>query len=115
MKLTKINADRLDQITAASGGSIKFRTVDKAVTSIEFPGPFGPVFVEVGSYTVSINERATRKVWSLGFFISGGGEKVFVEKTFKHEDERAEYISRNLSDVDQSELSLSEQTVLDEG
>ena len=63
MKLKKISADRLAQIAQASCGSIQFKTVDGNVTSIMFQGPYGPVFVEVGSYTVTVNELATKKVF----------------------------------------------------
>lgn len=113
MKLKKIQSDRLTQIANASGGQIQFKTVDNSVVSIMFPGPFGPVFVEVGSYSVSVNELATKKIFKLGFFKQVADEKIFIEKEFASEDERESYISQYLFDVERDELSLNDIEVQD--
>lgn len=113
MKLKKITSDRLDQIEALSGGQIKFKRIDGNVTSIMFQGPVGPVFVEVGSYTVTVNELATKKVFKLGFFKQVADERIFIEKEFASEDERESYISQYLYDTNRDELSIQDIEVQD--
>jgi hypothetical protein len=113
MKLKKISSDRLDQIEAASGGSIAFKRIDGNVLSIMFQGPLGPVFVEVGSYTVTVNELVTKKIFKLGFFKEVADEKVFIEKEFKDEHERESYISQYLFDTNRDELSIEDLEVQD--
>lgn len=113
MKLKKISADRLTQIANASGGAIQFKTVDNNVTSIVFQGPFGPVFVEVVSYAVTVNELATKKVFKLSFFQKVADENIFIEKDFATEEERENYISRYLDLMPRDELTLAEIEVQD--
>lgn len=108
MKLKKITSDRLDQIESLSGGQIKFKRIDGNVISIMFQGPLGPVFVEVGSYTVTVNELATKKVFKLGFFKQVADEKIFIEKEFDDEDKRESYIAEYLFDVNRDELSVQD-------
>lgn len=113
MKLKKLSSARLDQIEAASNGAIAFKRVDGNVASIMFPGPLGPVFVEVGSYTVSVNELATKTLFKLGFFKVVADEKVFLEKEFKDAAERESYIAQYLFDVARDELSIEDLEVQD--
>lgn len=113
MKLKKISNDRLDQIESASGGKIAFKRIDGNVSSIMFQGPLGPVFVEVGSYTVTVNELATKKIFKLGFFKQVADEKVFIEKEFKDDHDREVYISQYLYDTDRDELAIDDVEVQD--
>jgi len=113
MKLKKISSERLDQIEAASGGKIAFKRIDGNVSSIMFQGPLGPVFVEVGSYTVTVNELATKKIFKLGFFKQVADEKVFIEKEFPSDSERESYISQYLYDTNRDELAIDDVEVQD--
>ncbi len=113
MKLKKITGDRLDQIEVASGGGIRFKRIDSAVVSITFPGPFGDIFVEVGSYTVTVNELATKKIFKLGFFKQVADQKLFIEKEFTSDSERESYIIQYLSDINRDELAIEDDEVQD--
>lgn len=109
MKLKTITPERLEQIEKASLGDIKFKTVNNAIVSIVFQGPLGPIFIEVGSYSVvTVNELATKKIFKLGFFKQVADQKLFLEKEFKTKEEREEYINEYLYDSDREELVIDE-------
>lgn len=111
MKLSTVSAERRDEIEKASGGTISFRVVGGNVTSIQFPGPFGPIFVEVGSYSVTLNEPAKKTKYVVGSFHMVAGEKMFVEKEFDNATDRQIFINTHLSDTQEDELALSTKEV----
>lgn len=112
MKIKTLTKDRADLAEHQSSGQIKFRWVNNAVTGVEFPSPIGPLFLELSSYSVTVNELDTKKVYDLGFFAQAGAQKIFVEERFNTEAERERYINDYLSDVARDELSLSEDEVV---
>lgn len=112
MKIKSLTKERADIVEHQSGGGIQFRWVNNTITGIEFPSPLGQLFVEVSSYTVTVNELDTKKVYDLGFFAQAGAQKIFVEERFSTAAERENYINQHLGDIARDELSLSEDEVV---
>lgn len=110
-KMKKVPTTKLAEIEAASCGDIKFRVVNDIVVSIEFPTPLGPLFVEVGSYNVSVNELETKKQFWLGFFTEVADDKIFVEKTFDSAQERQDYIRKWCHTIPEEELSMQDREI----
>jgi len=114
MKLVTIKDTRLVEIEEASCGRIEFKLLDGTVKGLKLVGPFGPIFIEIDSYSVRVCEAATKTVYHLGFFVTAADTKLFIEKEFPSEAERSTYISEYLSLTAEDELTLETREVQDD-
>lgn len=112
-KMTKLTLDEMSKIEKESLGMIRFRAIDNNVKTIELTTPRGPLYIEVGSYSVDVLKAATKKVYKLSFFKEVCGDKVFIEKEFDSEGDRQAFKTEHLFDTPEDELTLTEEEVFD--
>ena len=111
MKFTKLTKERVDLITRLSGGAIDFKQIDGTIKGVKFQSPIGPIYVEIDSYSISVNELAKETSFYLGFQTDVADDKIFIEKHFASESDREEYIAQYLSTIPRDELTIENREV----
>lgn len=108
MQLKKVSTQRLSEIEELSEGEIAFTVVDGAVSIIKLQSPVGELHIILNSYSISVNELATKTTFTLGFFSPLADETVFVERVFDDAVSREEFIQTHLFTIPRDELVLEE-------
>lgn len=113
LNLKKITLERAAEISAATNGDINFKVVNGAITEVVFPGPNGPLFVQLESYSVSVCERQTKTVYIGKVNAKAAGTDVRIRRQFDHEHERQDWLD-TLTEEERAEVQLSEEEVIAE-
>jgi hypothetical protein len=86
---------------------IEFKIVDGAVKGVRLAFEDGQeLVIEESGYNIHFRVRATRTTYTLSWMQPVADDMILMEKSFKSESERSDYIAQHLSSADSPEYVL---------